>query len=209
MARPPDRTSPAISRFRFLALAGIGGMVAYGGIKLGVQTKQGWRTNTVESQVPAFDPASYTLTVDGLVAQPFTLTYPELRGLPLVRQVSDFHCVEGWGVDDVQWDGVRLQSIIERAQPAADAKFVTFHSMRGIYRDQLTLPQAQLPDVLIAYLMDGQPLPPDRGAPLRLVMPRMFGYKGAKWLRRIEFTDHQDDGYWEQRGWQVDAWINA
>ena len=209
MAQRSSSTSPTISRFRFLALAGIGGMAAFGAIKLGIGSQKGWRTNTVESQVPAFEPASYTLTVDGLVAQPFTVNYQELRALPRVRQVSDFHCVEGWGVDDVQWDGVRLQTIIERAQPTAEAKFVTFHSMRGIYRDQLTMAQAQLPDALIAYLMDGQPLPPDRGAPLRVVMPRMFGYKGAKWLRRIEFTDQQDNGYWEQRGWQVDAWING
>jgi DMSO/TMAO reductase YedYZ molybdopterin-dependent catalytic subunit len=207
MARPAGTPSPTVSRFRFLALTGIGAMGAFGAIKLGIGRGGGWRTNTVESEVPAFNPASYTLTVDGLVGKPFTLTYPELRALPPVRQVSDFHCVEGWGVDDVRWDGVRLQTIIGMVRPASKAQFVTFHSLGAIYRDSLSLEQARLPDAMIAYDMDGGPLSVDHGLPLRLVMPRMFGYKGPKWVTRIEFRDLQDIGYWEQRGWRVDGWI--
>jgi DMSO/TMAO reductase YedYZ molybdopterin-dependent catalytic subunit len=136
-----------------------------------------------------------------------TFTYDELRSLPPVHQVSDFKCVEGWGVDDVRWDGVRLQSLIDMARPASTAGFVTFHSLGEIYRDSLTIEQALLPDAMIAYDMDGAPLSPDHGLPLRLVMPRMFGYKGPKWLTRIEFRDRRDIGYWQTRGWKVDAWI--
>ena len=197
------------SRARFLGLIGGGAAVAYAGVTVWGRAIKGWRYNTVEKPVPRFDPAEYRLVVDGMAEQPLTLTYDELRALPAVRQVSDFHCVEGWGVDDVQWDGVRLQTIIERARPAASAKYITFHSLGGVYRDSLTLQQAMLPDVLIAYDMDGAPLPKDQGLPLRLVMPRMFGYKGAKWLTRIEFRDVQDIGYWEERGWRMDAWIKA
>jgi DMSO/TMAO reductase YedYZ molybdopterin-dependent catalytic subunit len=169
----------------------------------------GWRYNTVEKPVPPFDPAAYRLVIDGLVERPLSLSYEELRALPAVRQVSDFHCVEGWGVDGVLWDGVRLQTIFDMVRPTQTAEFVTFHSLGGIYRDSLTLHQAGLPDALVAYDMDGAPLSPDHGLPLRVVMPRMFGYKGAKWLTRIEFRDGRDIGYWEERGWRLDAWIRA
>ncbi|MGE0134663.1 MAG: molybdopterin-dependent oxidoreductase [Dehalococcoidia bacterium] len=201
--------SRAISRARFLALVAGGAVLGYGGARIWGRAIKGWRYNTVERPLPAFDASEYRLVVDGLVERPLTFTYDELRALPGVRQVSDFHCVEGWGVDDVQWDGVRLQTLIDLAGPAANAKYVTFHSMGGVYRDSLSLQQARLPDVLVAYDMDGEPLKDDHGLPLRLVMPRMFGYKGPKWLTRIEFRDLQDTGYWEARGWRTDAWINA
>jgi DMSO/TMAO reductase YedYZ molybdopterin-dependent catalytic subunit len=198
-----------LSRAKFLGLMGGGGVLGYAGLLVGRRSIEGWRENTVETPTPKFDPAAYRLTVDGMCEQPFTLSYDDLRGLPAVTQVSDFHCVEGWTVPDVKWQGVRLQQIIERAKPSKDARYITFHSMGGIYRDSLSLQQAQLPDVLLAYDMDDGRLPQERGAPLRVVMPRMFGYKGAKWLRRIEFLSEQDIGYWENRGWRVDAWIKA
>jgi DMSO/TMAO reductase YedYZ molybdopterin-dependent catalytic subunit len=198
-----------LSRVRFLGLIAAGGVLGFGGAKVWSLAVSGWRFNIVEKPVPAFNASEYRLVIDGMVEQPLTLTYDELRALPAVRQVSDFHCVDGWGVDDVQWDGVRLQTVIDRVRPTKDAAYITFHSLGGVYRDSLDMHQAQLPDVLVAYDMDGQPLTKDHGLPLRLIMPRMFGYKGPKWLTRIEFRDQQDVGYWEQRGWRMDAWINA
>jgi DMSO/TMAO reductase YedYZ molybdopterin-dependent catalytic subunit len=198
-----------LSRARFLGLVAAGGALGFGGAKVWARAAGNWRYNIVEKPVPAFDAARYRLVIDGMVEQPLTLTYEDLRALPAVRQVSDFHCVEGWGVDDVQWDGVRLQTIIDRVRPTKDAAYITFHSLGGLYRDSLEMQQARLPDVLIAYDMDGQPLTKEHGLPLRLIMPRMFGYKGPKWLTRIEFRDVQDIGYWEERGWRMDAWINA
>jgi DMSO/TMAO reductase YedYZ molybdopterin-dependent catalytic subunit len=200
--------SRAWSRARFLALLAGGAGVLWLGTRA-VGAVGGWRLNTVERPRPTFDLNSYRLVIDGLVERPLTLTYDELRALPSVRQVSDFRCVEGWGVDDVQWDGVRFQSMIDMVRPAPEAGYVTFHSLGDVYRDSLTLEQAMLPDVLVAYDMDRAPLPPDHGLPLRLVMPRMFGYKGPKWVTRIEFRDQRDIGYWETRGWRVDAWIEA
>ena len=211
MTRSSDADRPArklLSRARFLALLGGGAAVAFLGTRA-YGAVGGWRINTVERPTPAFDRERYRLLIDGLVERPLSLTYDELRALPAVRQVSDFHCVEGWGVDDVRWDGVRMQTIIEMARPTGDAGFITFHSAGGVYRDSLTMHQAMLPDVLIAYDMDRLPLTPAHGLPLRLIMPRMFGYKGSKWLDRIEFLDRRDTGYWEQRGWRIDAWINA
>lgn len=197
-----------ISRARFLGFLAIGAGFTWAARGL-LGLTGGWRINTVESPRPAFDAGQYRLVIDGLVERPLTLTYDELRALPAVRQISDFHCVEGWGVEDVQWDGVGMQAIIDLAQPQASARYITFHSLGGVYTDSLSMQQATLPDVLIAYDMDGSPLSPDHGRPLRLVMPRMFGYKGPKWLTRIEFRDEQDIGYWEHRGWRVDAWIRA
>lgn len=212
MAEPGDSGGGAsgalrlLSRARFLGFALGGAAVAFVGTRA-LGSMGSWRINTVEQPRPLFDFREYRLTIDGLVERPMTLTYDELRAIPAVRQVSDFHCVEGWGVDDVLWDGVRLQSIIEMVRPTSRVTHVTFHSLGAIYRDSLSMEQAQLPDAMIAYDMDGAPLSPDHGLPLRVVMPRMFGYKGAKWLTRIEFRDVQDIGYWQQRGWKVDAWI--
>jgi DMSO/TMAO reductase YedYZ molybdopterin-dependent catalytic subunit len=199
-------SSRVLSRSRFLAFAVGGAALAFLGTRA-ASSVGSWRYNTVEVPRPLFDLHSYRLTIDGLVEHPITFTYDELRGLPPVHQVSDFKCVEGWGVDDVRWDGVRLQSLIDMARPASSAGFITFHSLGEIYRDSLTMEQALLPDAMIAYDMDGAPLSPDHGLPLRLVMPRMFGYKGPKWLTRIEFRDRRDIGYWQTRGWKVDAWI--
>lgn len=209
-AEPPGRGwQRRMSRAGFLGWVAAGGVAAWGGLRLFDLLTGGWRINTVEHPRPEFDPAAYRLVIDGLVSRPLVLTYAELRALPAVRQVSDFHCVEGWGVPDVGWDGVRLQTLIDLVAPTGDAGFVTFHSLGGVYRDSLTLRQAMLPDAMIAYDMDGAPLIPRHGAPLRLVMPRMFGYKGPKWLTRIEFRDARDIGYWEERGWEIDAWIRT
>jgi len=195
-----------ISRGRLLAwstLVAIGGLIAYrllGGFG-------GFRINTIEPSSPAFDPVSYRFVVDGLVEHPISLTYDELLALPGVSQVSDFHCVEGWGVKNVRWQGVRLQTILDKVNPKPEAGFITFHSLDGYYTDSLSLGQASLPDALIASHMYEQPLTADHGYPLRFIMPKMYGYKGAKYLYRLEFVAGQAIGYWEQRGWQVDGWI--
>jgi DMSO/TMAO reductase YedYZ molybdopterin-dependent catalytic subunit len=195
-----------ISRRRLFVAAALGAGAGLAGFRL-LKLRGGFRINTVERPTPAIDPATYRLTVDGAVARSLALSLEEVQRLPSVRQVSDFHCVEGWGVDDVRWEGVRLQTLIELVGPADDAGFITFHSSGGVYRDSLTLEQALLPDVLLAYHMDEQPLSTAHGFPLRLVMPRMYGYKGPKWLERIEFVKLRETGYWERRGWKIDAWI--
>jgi DMSO/TMAO reductase YedYZ molybdopterin-dependent catalytic subunit len=189
--------------FAFSALLGIGGFVGFRALN----AFGGFRINTVESKTPAFDPATYRFVVDGLVEQPLSLTYDQLLGLPSVKQVCDFHCVEGWAVKDVRWEGVRLQTLMEMARPRANAAFITFHSLDGVYLDSLAVGQASYPDALVAYRMDDQPLTPDHGFPLRFVMPHMYGYKGAKYLYRMEFSPAQVIGYWEQRGWQINGWL--
>jgi DMSO/TMAO reductase YedYZ molybdopterin-dependent catalytic subunit len=171
-----------------------------------VPTK-GWRIYTVASTMPRFDPATWKLGVGGLVGQPLELSYPELRRLPRAEQVSNFHCVTGWSVNGVHWAGVRIRDLLDRAQPLADAGAIRFVSAEEPYDDYLTLKQALLHDVLLAYDMDGQPLPREHGAPLRLVIPEMYGYKNVKWVSRLELVPHARAGYWELLGYDEDAWV--
>jgi DMSO/TMAO reductase YedYZ molybdopterin-dependent catalytic subunit len=145
--------------------------------------------------------------VDGLVRRPLSFTYRQLLGLPSARQTCDFQCIEGWSVDDVPWEGIQLRTLLRMARPLADARFVTFHCLGDMYEESLTLEQAELPHALLAYCMYGHPLPPERGSPLRLVFPRMLGYKGAKWVTRVEFRAGRDRGYWESFGAPLDPWV--
>ena len=168
----------------------------------------GWRIYTIGSSIPRIDPASYRLTIAGAVERPVTYTLADLRGLPAAKQVSDFHCVTGWSVDDVHWRGVRFADLLAEARPRKDAGTLRFVSDQVPYDDTLTLEQALSPDAMLALDMDGRPLSAAHGFPARVVMPRMYGYKNVKWVTRIELeTTYDRIGYWEQRGYDKDAWI--
>ena len=170
----------------------------------------GWRIYTIGSSVPRLDPVAYRLTVGGAVERPVTYTLDDLRALPRAEQVSDFHCVTGWVVENVRWGGVRLHDVLAEAGVRPDAKALRFVSAEVPYDDTLTLPQALLPNVMLALDMDGEPLSHGHGFPARIVMPRMYGYKSVKWVTRIEArTTYTDLGFWEQRGYDKDAWIGA
>jgi DMSO/TMAO reductase YedYZ molybdopterin-dependent catalytic subunit len=168
---------------------------------------EGWRIYTVSGSMPRFDPASWRLEVGGLVRRPLSLRYDEVLALPKAHQVSTFHCVTGWTVHDVRWGGVRLAHILARAQPLPRAGALQFVSLEQPYVDYLTMQQALLRDVMLAYELDGKPLPREHGAPARLVIPDMYGYKNVKWLGAINVVAHAADGYWEQRGYDRDAWV--
>src|SRR5262249_9613663 len=146
---------------------------------------------------PRFDPASWRLELGGAVERAVSLGYRELLALPKAEQVSTFHCVTGWTVHNVAWGGVRVRDVLARVSPHADAHALRFVSAEEPYDDYLTLEQAALPDVMLAYEMDGKPLSRAHGAPLRLVIPDMYGYKNVKWLRRIELVPRPGSGYWE------------
>lgn len=168
----------------------------------------GWRIYAVNPPFPHFDPATWRLRIDGLVQQPVELGYDELRALPSARQVSDFHCVTGWSVPDVAWAGVRTDDLLAAAggvRPGARA--IDFVSAEIPYVDTLTLEQARTPDAMLAYEMDGRPITREHGAPVRFVMPQMYGYKGVKWVARLHVTDRIQPGFWEQRGYDTDAWV--
>ncbi|TML88572.1 MAG: oxidoreductase [Actinobacteria bacterium] len=167
----------------------------------------GWRIYTVAASMPRFDPGTWRLQIDGLVEQPQSLTYDELRRLPRAEQVSTFHCVTGWSVKNVRWAGVRFRDLLAPARPLANGTVLSFVSAEKPYVDTLTLRQAELHDAMLAYEMDGAPLAREHGAPVRVVIPEMYGYKNVKWVERITVADAVESGYWEQRGYDVDAWV--
>ena len=167
----------------------------------------GWRIYTVASSMPRFDPQTWRLRIDGLVEQPVSLSYAQLRALPRAEQVSTFHCVTGWTVGHVHWAGVRFEDLLALAKPTPGATALTFTSAEQPYSDSLTLSQAGLKDAMLAYEMDGRPLSRAHGAPARVVIPDMYGYKNVKWVERITLTSEPETGYWEQRGYDVDAWV--
>jgi len=167
----------------------------------------GWRIYTISGSMPIFDPSQWRLQIHGLVRRPVSLTYYELGALPRAHQVSNFHCVTGWSVDGVRWAGIRLQQLLRLVDPLPSAHAIRFVSAEEPYDDSLTLEQALLPNVMLALEMDGQPLSRPHGAPARSVIPEMYGYKGVKWLARMELVAKQPTGYWEGLGYDQNAWV--
>jgi DMSO/TMAO reductase YedYZ molybdopterin-dependent catalytic subunit len=167
----------------------------------------GWRIYTVSGRMPAFDPQTWRLSLSGHVDRPTSITYEQLRALPKVEQISTFHCVTGWTVKNVRWGGVRLNDVLALAGPKPTTHALEFVSAEIPYVDSLTTHQAGLHDVMLAYEMDGKPLPRVHGAPLRLVIPEMYGYKNVKWLKGINLAPRPSPGFWEVRGYDVDAWV--
>ena len=150
---------------------------------------------------------AYRLSVTGLVDHPFTITYDELTAMPQTELVRDFQCVTGWRVPHQHWTGVKLSALLDRAGVTPHATALRFVSFDGEYTESLTLDQARRPDVLVAYEMLGASVTRDHGGPVRLYVAPMYGYKSLKWLDGIEVTNKVIPGYWEQNGYDVDAWI--
>jgi len=169
--------------------------------------RSGWRIYSVTS-IPRVHRSTWRLTIDGLVERPLELSYSDIRALPRAEQVTDFHCVTGWSVSRVHWAGVRFRDLLAAARPLPAAAALGFFSADGAYSDSLSLGQAHLPDAMLAYEMDAAPLTRRHGAPVRVVIPEMYGYKGVKWVNKITLLDQPFDGYWENRGYDRDAWIH-
>jgi len=167
----------------------------------------GFEIYTVASSVPHLSAADYQLKVHGLVNQPMTLTLPQLEAMPQTEMTRDFQCVTGWRVSDVHWSGVRLADLLDRVETQPTARAVTFRSFDGLYTESLTIEQARRSDVLVALRMLDGPVSYEHGGPVRLYVAPMYGYKSIKWLGEIELVDQVDPGWWEVRGYDVDAWI--
>jgi DMSO/TMAO reductase YedYZ molybdopterin-dependent catalytic subunit len=194
--------APALSRYLSRAVPSPGGL---GEVLPGIGG--GWRIYSVQSPLPRFDPSTFELRITGLVEKPQRLSWSDVAALPGVHQTSNFHCVTGWSVNNVKWEGIRPQTIIDLVRPKAPAKFVTLYSLETPYVDQISIPQFREPDAMLARHQDGKPLTRSHGAPLRLVLPSMYGYKNVKWVRELRFDSVAAPGYWEQRGYDVDAWV--
>ncbi|MBC7824299.1 MAG: molybdopterin-dependent oxidoreductase [Candidatus Parcubacteria bacterium] len=151
---------------------------------------------------PVIDPKLYRLTIDGEVNNPMQLGVKELYKLPLTSVVMRHVCVEGWAAI-VQWGGVRLRDLIQLAQPKETVRYVYFQSADGYY-ESWDLRSCLHPQTLMAYQKNGEPLPIENGAPLRLAAPIKLGYKHSKWVTRIMLTSNllPQRGYWEDRGYE-------
>ena len=167
----------------------------------------GFRIYTVTNGYPPFDPATYRLTVSGLVAEPKSLSLDDLAELPQTQMTKDFQCVTGWRVDDVPWSGVLLRDLLAESGVEPGGQALQLTSFDGAYTESLTLDQAMRDDMLVATTMYGAPLEVKHGAPVRLVAAPMYGYKSIKWMGGIEVTREVIPGYWEVRGYDVDAWV--
>ncbi|MCW2923915.1 MAG: molybdopterin-dependent oxidoreductase [Thermoleophilia bacterium] len=166
-----------------------------------------WRIYAVASPLPKFDPASYRLRITGAVENPIELGWDEVQAWRSHPITADFHCVTGWSVMDVHWAGILPADIVARVKPTRKAKFVSMHSLEDPYVDQVTMEQFLEAGNVLAHTMDGEPLTREHGAPLRMVLPDMYGYKGVKWVKEIRFDSEQMSGYWEQRGYDTDAYV--
>ncbi len=152
-------------------------------------------------------PAGYRLQVGGLVRRPLSLTLGDLEAMPSTALVKPFQCVTGWRVPGVHWEGVALGHLLDEAGATKEAKALLLRSFDGVYTESLTLAQARLSDVIVAYRMLGGPITREHGGPVRLYVAPMYGYKSIKWLSEIEVVDKVYPGYWEQRGYAVNAWV--
>jgi DMSO/TMAO reductase YedYZ molybdopterin-dependent catalytic subunit len=160
--------------------------------------------------------SDWKLEVAGLVENPFTLTWDQFLALPQVDEVSDFHCVTTWSRFDNNWRGVRFRTIAELAVPRESAGHVLctgYDFMPGSfipYTTNLPLARAVDDDVLLVHTWEGRPLPREHGGPVRMITPKLYAWKGTKWIRKIEFLAEDRKGFWEIRGYSNSAepWYN-
>ena len=167
----------------------------------------GFRIYTVTGSLPGADAAAYRLEVGGLVQRPLSLGLSDLKAMTPLGLTKDFQCVTGWRVPQVDWKGVRLADVLDAAGVQPGASALRFVSFDGSYTESLTMEQARRDDVMVAYEMQGKPVTRAHGGPVRLYVAPMYGYKSCKWLSRIEVVDKVLPGFWEQRGYDIDAWI--
>jgi DMSO/TMAO reductase YedYZ molybdopterin-dependent catalytic subunit len=153
---------------------------------------------------PDFDLSTWTLTVFGCVENELTLGWDELQALPQKEVTTDIHCVTRWSKLDTTWVGVPVGDLLERARVTPEGKYLMAYSDGG-YTTNLPLDAVLDDDVLVAHTYDGKPLEPDHGAPLRLLVPKRYFWKSAKFLRRLEVMSEDRMGFWELNGYHNDA----
>lgn len=154
------------------------------------------------SSVPGFDPAAWDFRTAGLVENPLRLSWAQFLALPKVEVTADFHCVTRWSRFDNHWEGVAFRAICEMTRPRNNTTHVMVHCGEG-YTTNAPLEDLMEGNVLFAWKHDGEPLAPEHGGPLRLVAPKLYGWKSAKWVRGLEFMPHDRPGFWEQNGYHI------
>jgi len=154
--------------------------------------------------VPAVDLATWDLRVFGEVEEPVRLTWEELQALPSREITVDIHCVTRWSRFDTRFRGVHWSELAKLVRPKPSARFVLAHAEHG-FTSNVPLEAIETVDALLAYEADGEPLTPDHGWPLRLVVPSRYFWKSAKWVRGLELRATDEPGFWERYGYHNDA----
>ena len=157
--------------------------------------------------VPHVDLGTWDIRVYGMVERPARWSWSEFRGLPQVTVHSDIHCVTRWSRFDNEWRGVSFAEVMRQVAVKPEARFAVIHAEHG-FTTNLALEELVKDDVLFAWQHDGADLTPEHGWPLRLVVPRRYFWKSAKWVRGVELTDTDRPGFWEQNGYhnEADPW---
>lgn len=156
---------------------------------------------------PAVPLDLWRLTIDGAVERPLIWTWDDFQAQPQTELVTDIHCVTQWSRYDNHWHGVTARHILESVRPRPDARHVIFHSFDG-YTTNVALDVFAAPDVLLAHAWEGKPITREHGGPVRVVIPRFYFWKSAKWIKRIELSPVDKPGFWEVRGYhnRADPW---
>ena len=152
--------------------------------------------------VPEYAPGEWNLTVFGLVDSPFTLDLDELRSLPATTYTTDIHCVTKWSRFDMFWTGVRVRELFDRAGVQAPATHVLEHAEYG-YTTNLPLDDITTDEAIVAYAVDGEDIEPIHGGPVRIVVPHLYFWKSAKWVRGLELRADDAPGFWERNGYHM------
>jgi DMSO/TMAO reductase YedYZ molybdopterin-dependent catalytic subunit len=157
---------------------------------------------------PQVDMPTWSFEVTGLVKIPLKWTWEDFQALPRVKVKSDFHCVTRWSLLDSLWEGVSAAEVLKRAGVLPQAKYVLAHAYDEGWSTNMPFSDFAAEDVLFADRHNGQPLSVEHGGPLRLVVPRLYAWKSAKWVRGVEFLEKDQAGYWEELGYHMrgDPW---
>ena len=152
------------------------------------------------AEVPSINAESFAFKVYGLVERPVTWSWKEFRALPRVQRKTDFHCVTTWSKFDNEWEGVSFRTVAEQVGVKPNARHVMVHSSDGYYTN-VPIDWLMDDDVMFAWSHDGKPLEPVHGGPLRLVVPKLYAWKSAKWVSALDFLETDRRGFWEERGY--------
>jgi len=157
--------------------------------------------------VPRFDPQTWDFRVWGAMETPLRFTWEDFSALPRSRITSDFHCVTRWSRFDNHWEGVLFRELLRRLRLKPEAKYALIHAEQG-FTANVPLSDLDRENVLLATHHDGQPLTAEHGYPLRLIVPHLYAWKSVKWVRGLEFLEHDAPGFWEQNGYHMygDPW---
>ncbi|WP_332642175.1 sulfite oxidase-like oxidoreductase [Aeromicrobium sp.] len=170
-------------------------------------TGTSWPVLTAEL-MPRIDLATWELAIGGLVEHPTSWSWEELRALPASSYNGDIHCVTTWSKFDTNFGGVSLDTLLEVARPKSEATHVVATATTG-YTTNLPLDDVLGGKSWIVWEFDGQPLAPEHGGPVRMLVPHLYFWKSTKWITRIDFLDHDEPGFWERNGYhdRGDPWL--